>query len=160
MAEEPGEVPRGERGAALIVALLVVFLLFLLSAALLSVSDIENGVSANDNWSEGAFYAAEAGVQAGIDQVGINPTTSIAAIPLTTIGTSYTYRSGSRTDTSAQPLTFIGTLGTSGYSLGSGTGYNGAGYVYNIYQINATGSGPRNALREVEVQVSYGPVPR
>jgi hypothetical protein len=79
---------------------------------------------------------------------------------VTTIGTDYSFRSGHVSDGSAQPLTFVGAQNAQGYGMSMGTGYNEVGFVNNIYQINCTGIGPRNATREVEVQVTYGPVAR
>jgi Tfp pilus assembly protein PilX len=158
------ELPSGhrteERGSAFVVALLVVLLVSLLSIALLGSSDLDRGVSANGQFAEGAFFAAEAAVQVGIDQVGADPVPSITAIPSTAIGGVYTFRSGSRGASGPQALVFNGTTDSPGFSLDAGTGYNTAGFVYNRYRINGTGDGPRNAQREVEVQVSFGPVPR
>jgi Tfp pilus assembly protein PilX len=149
----------GERGAALIVAILVTALLMLLAMTLLTLSDTEMGVAANDTWSEGAFFAAEAAAQRALDQIGPNRTTSMQAVPLTTLGDGYSFRSGRRTDATAQPLQYLGTAGASGFTLGTGTGYNQAGFRFEVYQVNTTGLGPRNAAREVELQVEYGPTP-
>jgi hypothetical protein len=125
----------------------------------------EDTIASNDVWSEGAFHAAEAGLHAGIDQLGVNVAAATAPIPATTIlatiNGSYGYRSGGRAAGAPQPLSFIGTTTTPGYSIGLGTGYNNPqGYVFYVYQINATGTGPRGAVREVESQAAYGPVPR
>jgi hypothetical protein len=118
---------------------------------------METGIAANGLFAEGAFNAAEAGVQKGMDQLSAVQSTSVQAIPVTTIASSFSYRSGRRTDTSAQPFQFIGPRTESGYSLESGTGYNNAGYAFYVYQINATGSGPLNSQREIEMQAEYGP---
>ncbi len=149
-----------ERGSAFVVALLVVLLVSLLSIALLGLSDLDRGVSANGRFAEGAFFAAEAAVHMGINQVGADPAASITAIPTTTIGSVYSFRSGPRSASSPQPLVFVGTSTSPGFSVDVGTGYNTGGFIYNRYRINGTGAGPRNAQREVEVLVSYGPVPR
>lgn len=156
---------KGERGSVMLVALLVMVVLSLLGVAFMMLSNSETVVAGNALWSEGSFYAAEAGVQTGIDQISENLTTSTAVIEETTIGGSdgqgdvtYSFRSGSRTDTSAQPIEFIGTQTAAGYSVESGTGYNPGGYDFYVYQINVTGTGPRNTQREVEVQAEFGPV--
>ncbi len=147
-----------EKGSVMLIALFVMVILSLLGAVFLSLSNTETSVANNALWSEGAFYAAEAGVQSGIDQLSPNMTTSTQAIPQTTIGGSYTYRSGTMTDTTPQPLQFIRSRKASGYSAEIGTGYNPAGYSFYIYQMNVTGSGPRNARSEIEVQAEFGPV--
>jgi Tfp pilus assembly protein PilX len=149
---------QGEKGSVMLVALFVMVVLSMLGAAFLTLSNTESIVANNGVSAEGAFYAAEAGIQSGIDQLSPNLTTATAAIPQTTINTSYSYRSGARSDTTAQPLQFIRSQSAEGYSLEMGTGYNPAGYSFYVYEINVTGTGPRNAQREVEVQAEFGPV--
>ena len=148
---------RDEAGSALLMALVVLVILSLLGCALLGFASMESSVANNGLWAEGAFNAAEAGISRGIDQISSNPTTSVQAIPVTTIGGRYAFRSGRRTDTAAQPLLFLREQQESGYSLEGGTGYNAAGYAFFVYQINATGTGPLNSQREIEVQAEYGP---
>lgn len=161
----PSQTRDGEKGSVLLVALMAMVVLSLLGVAFLMLSNTETTVTANALWSEGTFYAAEAGIQTGLDQLSANQATATAAIPETTIGGSdsmgdvdYTFRSGSRTDTSPQPIEFVGTQPAVGYSVENGTGYNPGGYDFYIYQINVTGTGPRNTQREIEVQAEYGPV--
>lgn len=149
---------QGERGSALVVALLLIVLLLLLGGALLGTSEAENVIAANDASSEGAFYAAEAAVQAGIDQLGDSAASRELPVAITPIGGSFTYRSGGRDDNAPQPPTFVATVNRPGFAAGTNTGYNQTGYAFQVYQINGTGTGPRNAVREVEVQVEYGPV--
>jgi len=148
---------RGEKGSVLLMALFVLVILSLLGFVLITTSNSESSVAANGLWAEGAFNAAEGGLHTGIDQLSANPTTSIVAVPVTTIGDSYSYRSGRKTDTSPQQFQFLRTQSEAGYSLESGTGYNSSGYAFLIYQLNATGSGPLNAQREIEAQVEFGP---
>ena len=149
---------KNEKGSVMLVALFVMVILSLLGVAFLTLSNTESFVAANALWSEGAFYAAEAGIQTGIDQLSPNLATSTAAIPATTIATDYQYRSGRRTDTAPQPLQFIRSRTAAGYSVEAGTGYNPSGYSFYVYQMNVTGTGPRNAQREIEVQAEFGPV--
>ncbi len=157
-----GQRWRDEGGMVLMLSLMVMVVLSLLGAALLTMSGSETFVSYRTVHREGAFYAAEGGIHIGLDQVSGNTVTSTQAIPLTTIGGNYTYRSGSRDDPppqDPQPLQFVGTRPGTGYSIAVGTGYNPAGYVFYNYQMNVTGTGPRNAQREVEVLAAFGPVP-
>jgi Tfp pilus assembly protein PilX len=150
--------PNCEAGSVLVIALLLMVLLSLLGVTLLTVAATEHTVAFNGLWSEGALTAAEAGVNRGLNQLNANAATSIQPIATTSIASPYAFRSGHRTDTTPQPLTFVGTRTEAGYSLAVGTGYNPAGYAFHTYQINATGTGPRNAQREVEVRAEYGPV--
>lgn len=149
-----------ERGVALVTALLITVLLFILAIGLLAISGDEAGISSNESWSEGAFYAAEAGLQSAVDQIGPNPATSLQAIPLTAIAQGYTFRSGRRGDTAAQPVRFVRATPAPGFGLGAGTGYNSVGFLYETYEVDSTGLGPRNAQREIQAQVNYGPVAR
>jgi hypothetical protein len=135
-------------------------ILSLLGAALLSLSAVEHNIAYNAVWAEGAFAAAEAGIQAGINQLGPTMTASTQAVAATNIGGTYTYRSGHKTDSGAQPLTYKGERVEPGYNIAVGLGYNPRGYSFFSYQINSTATGPRNAQREIEVLAEYGPVPR
>jgi Tfp pilus assembly protein PilX len=142
-----------ERGSVLIVALLLMVLLFTLGAALLTMAETEGFIATNDVWSEGAFYAAEAAVQEVIDRMPGN----LAAVPVTALGQDYTYRTGGRDDASAQPPQVVATVAGAGFSVSTSGGYNSTGFVFDVYEINGTGMGPRSAMREVEVQIEYGP---
>jgi hypothetical protein len=150
--------PNREAGSVLVIALLLTVLLSLLGLTLLTVAATEHTVAFNGLWSEGALTAAEAGVNRGLNQLNANAAISIQPIATTSIASPYAFRSGHRNDTAPQPLAFVGTRTEAGYSLAVGTGYNPAGYAFHTYQINATGTGPRNAQREVEVRAEYGPV--
>lgn len=149
---------KNERGSALVLVMLLLVLFMALGMAILSAALVENAVGTNDEWFEGALYAAEAGVATGVVQVGGDIDDSIAAIPSSRLDERYTFRSGGRADATPQPLTYRGAGRSSGYSSGLGTGYNPSGYLFMQYQVNATGSAPRNIDREVESLVEYGPV--
>lgn len=149
---------RREAGSVLMIALLVMMSLSSLGLALLGLALTEHRMAHNALWAEGAFSAAEGGANSGLNQLSPNATTSVQPISTTAIGGVYAYRSGRRTDTGAQPLEFAGTRIEGGYKIAIGTGYNPSGYGFHSYGINATGSGPMNAQREVEVLAEYGPV--
>ncbi|MDZ4339259.1 MAG: hypothetical protein U1B94_03460 [candidate division NC10 bacterium] len=143
----------------LLLSLMALVILSLLGAGLLTMSGTETFVTFRSVYREGSFYAAEGGIHVGLDQISANTATSTQAIPVTNIGNWYAYRSGRRNDPGPQPLQFVGTRPGTGYSIAVGTGYNPAGYIFYNYQMNVTGTGPRNALREVEALAAYGPVP-
>jgi hypothetical protein len=117
----------------------------------------------NALWFEGAISVADAGVNRGINQLSANTTTSVVAYGPTAIpaGSVYTYRSGRKTDLGAQPLQYVGLRYGDGYSIAQCATYSSTscGYKFMVYQVNATGTGPRNAQREVELQAQFGPVP-
>jgi len=150
---------RGERGSVLVVAILVMMVLSFLGMAIMTLSVTEHSMAYNAVWGEGAFAAAEGGINVAINQLSANSTTATTPVAVTNIGTGgYSYRSGGKTQSGAQPLKFVKSRTEAGYSVAIGTGYNPAGYAFQSYQINATGTGPKNALREIEVQAEYGPV--
>jgi len=154
--------PGSEAGSILVVSLLIMVLLSLLGVTLLTVASTEHLIAYNSLWSEGSLMAADAGVNVGINQLSANAATSIQTIPTTGLPDAqgpYQYRSGTRTS-GPQQLQFVSSRTESGYSLAVGTGYNRSGYVFDTYQINATGTGPRFAIREVEIQAEYGPIAR
>ena len=145
------------------IALLLMVLLSLLGVTLLTVASTEHSIAFNALWLEGAISAADAGVNRGINQLTANATNSLAAFGPTAIpaGGTYSFRSGPKTATGAQPLTYVGSRVEQGYNMAVGTGYNQGGFVFHVYQINATGTGPtgpRAAQREVELRAEYGPV--
>lgn len=146
-------------GFALVISLVLLLLLTVLGVSLLAVSGLESNISHNDQWTEGALHAAEAGVHAAIDQLGVDPASSTTAIPETTLLADYSYRSGSRHATAPEPLQFLGKLNSPGFGISVGTGYNPSGFSFSRYQINATGIAPRNNKREVEALADYGPFP-
>lgn len=156
-----------ERGSVLVVAVLVMMVLSFLGMAIMTMSVTEHSMAYNMVWGEGAFAAAEAGINAGINQLSANTTNATKAIPTAgtsvPIGTNYGYRSGGKSAGGPQPLKFVTSRTEPGYSVAIGTGYNPSGYVFNSYQINATGQttgtlANKNAVREIEVQAEYGPV--
>ncbi len=154
---------RGERGSVLVVAILVMMVLSFLGMAIMTISVTEHSMAYHTVWAEGAFVAAEAGINAGINQLSANTTTSTQPVSCdpAVFGScaTYSYRSGGKNDTVAQPLQFVTSRTEPGYSIAIGTGYNPSGYSFNSYRINATGTmQQRNALREIEVQAEYGPV--
>jgi hypothetical protein len=146
-----------ERGSAIVVVLLVTMLLLLLGAALLGTSETESAIAANDYWAEGAFQAAEAAVQLAVDELSGGNTGQV--VPLTTIGDRFAYRSGGMADTAPQPPQLVDTAPATGYAIAEGAGYGSSGYAMMVFEVNGTGTGPRNTQREVEVQVLIGPVP-
>lgn len=165
MRETPRHHPeprarRGEAGAALVISMLLIVLLAGMGMTMLTLSDTDNLIAKNDELSEGAFYAAEAATQLAIQQIGPNKSSSVTAIAEADLGADFSYRSGSREDDAAQPITFVGSIPKAGYTISANTAYNTTGYVFDVYRINATGRGPRGAEREVEVRVEYGPTPQ
>ena len=148
-----------EQGAALIGGLMLMIALTVLGVAAITTTTLGTRIGSNYFSSAQTFYAAEAGIAIGINHLSADIVTSTQAIPVTNIGDAgYQYRSGRLSDPDPQPLVFVGMSTRAGYSIGNGTGYNPAGYVFYVYQINATGTGPRESAKELELLASYGPL--
>jgi Tfp pilus assembly protein PilX len=152
-----------DRGITLVVVLLVMVILLSVIGAGLLFSGINTKITANYQTGTKAFYAADTGISAALNQLALDPTTSTAALSKN-MGGGLAYRSGHRTDTTPQPLQFLRTQSQSGYTLNSGTGYNTSGYKVYEYQMNVTGTyttayGTELAGREIEAIATYGPVP-
>jgi len=149
--------PTRPAGSILMVALLCMFVLSVLGTVFLGISLTEHNITYNSVYSEGAFTAAEAGIQTGMAQLSANTATSAQAIPSTNFANTYSYQSGHRADRNPQPLQYIGERNQPGFNLSKGNIYVPKGWVFRDYQIAVTGAGPRAAQREIEVLAEYGP---
>jgi Na+-transporting methylmalonyl-CoA/oxaloacetate decarboxylase gamma subunit len=133
-----------EKGVALIIVLLMLLILTLIGISAISTTTFETNISGNERVGTNAFYAADAGVQVGLNQLpNTNP------IPVRTIGTDSSYWSGSLTDKgSPKELT--------NYGLYFPPRLFDSAWGFNRYQVNATGES-FGAMKEVEVQATWGP---
>jgi Tfp pilus assembly protein PilX len=154
---------RDSQGITLVVVLMVMAILLSVVGAGLLFSGINTKITGNYQTGTRAFYAADIGINAVASAV--TPGSSPSSTPVS-LGNNVCYRFGKRDGTvpSFQPAIKSGT----GFSLGSGTGYNASGYSFYQYQINVTGTfnpgtncpsvGNETAAREIEAQAMYGPV--
>jgi hypothetical protein len=136
-----------ERGVALVIALFIMAILLAAGVFLVRMSATEGDIAYNTMWAEGSFFAADAAINIGLDQLA--PTLNTSTIASTAIGGSFNY-SGS--------VSFSGTQQVAGYSLGSGTGYNPSGFVFYTFTLSGSGTGPRSASRTIDVTATYGPI--
>ena len=133
-----------ERGVVLIIALMLLLVLTLIGISSISTTSFDNIISGNERLSSTAFYASEAGIQVGLNQ--IPDTTPIAKKDIGP-DTSTSYRGG---------------------GLNGGGGVKFVGWAQNVghdqtwsfkrFQVNATGES-LGASKEIEVQARYGPFP-
>jgi hypothetical protein len=131
---------RSEKGAALILSLLLLLVLTVLALSLINTSTFEIGISGNEKTRLEAFYAAEAGIQMALSQLP-----SMEAIPRTTIGSDSQYWSGSGRDRSNP--TRLESLGLA-FQYGSDLSQ----FAFRRIGIRVTGES-EGAVRELEVQV-------
>lgn len=136
-----------ERGMVLVIALFIMAMLLVAGVFLVRMSGIEGDIAYNSVWAEGSFFAADAAINLGLDQIA--PTLTSSTIAQATIGTSFTYQGS---------ISFSGTSQQAGYSLGIGTGYNPGGFVFYTFTLSGSGTGPRSAQRTLDVTATYGPV--
>jgi Na+-transporting methylmalonyl-CoA/oxaloacetate decarboxylase gamma subunit len=134
-----------EKGVALIIALLMLLILTLIGISAISTTTFETYISGNERVGTDAFYASEAGIQIGLNQL---PDTK--PIPVTSIGKDSSCWSGSPLDKSSpQGLKSLGL-----YPPPIGT--DPSIWECKRFQVNTTGSSFK-ATKEIEVQVRFGP---
>jgi hypothetical protein len=134
---------KNEEGIVLVVTLLILLVLTLIGISAVSTTTFEASISGNERVGTVAFYASEGGVQQGVGKL---PDTS--PVLRTSLGNESFYWSGSPGDKNSP---------TSSKVLGKyfKAGFD-ANWEFKRYQVNASGES-FGAMREVEVQVSYGP---
>lgn len=164
LSQNPKRLLRDERGITLVAVLMVMAILLSVIGAGLLFSGVNTKITANYQLGTKAFYAADTGVNAAMNQLSESTTASTAALTGSIDG-NLGYRSGSRTATSAQAFVYKGTVDKPGYKLNRGSSYNTSGYTYQQYQLNVTGTytttwGAEVAGREIEAQALFGPVSR
>jgi Tfp pilus assembly protein PilX len=130
------------RGVAIILALLMLLVLTLIGISAISTTTFETSISGNERVRTDAFYVAEAGIQVGINQLPVT-----TPVPQMKLNDSH-YWSGTAND-KGNPRTFI-SLG-----LHQKAGFDSS-WSFKRFQVNMTGESS-GAIKEMEVQVSYGP---
>ena len=140
-----------EKGVALVVALVMLLILTFIGISAISTTTYEANITGNERVGTVAFYASEAVFQVGLRQLD-DPDfgNKTKPIPRTKIGTdSYGWSGGPKDKGSPKNLVSFGLYPKPGYD---------SSWAFNRYQINATGES-FGAMKEVEAQVSYGPLP-
>jgi Tfp pilus assembly protein PilX len=132
-----------EKGVALVVALIMLIVLTLVGLSSIGTSIFETKISGHERFANNAFYAAEGGLEVGINR--IPDLTAYSG----NIGPDETYRSGRMTDSSAQPSVNLGLILRPGYETT---------WEFRRFQVAATGES-FGARKEVEAQVLLGPYP-
>jgi hypothetical protein len=136
---------RSENGVAIIIALIMLLILTFIGISAITTTTFEANISGNEKVGANAFYSSEAGIHVGVNQL---PDTK--PIPRTKIGEdSYYWSGGPKDKESAKSLSSLGLYAKAGYD---------SSWAFKRYQINATGESFL-AMKEIEVQASYGPFP-
>lgn len=153
------EILGNKKGAALIIALLILLVLTLIGISAISTTTFETQISGNEKAGTNAFYAAEAGAQVGFNKL-IDPVNKVidpSPISVTSLGTDSSYWSGSLAEKGApRALQYLGEWVEPANELADSPTSYARPPVYSRYQVNATGES-LGATREVEIQVKCGP---
>jgi hypothetical protein len=130
-----------QHGTVLVVALLILLVLTLIGLGSIFSSTFETKIAGNERFGNSAFYASKGGAQVGINRLPtVDPYSG-------DFGQEASYRSGKMTDKDPRPSAEMGLMPVPGYE---------ASWQFSRFQINATGQS-FGAMKEVEVQVCYGP---
>jgi hypothetical protein len=144
---------RDQRGLVVIIALSAMALLLIVAVVLLRAATIDRDGAARTISAEGSFFAADAAINVALDTIA--PDVVDCAGARTMLGGGYTYQV---LNTPPHTRCFVGTQQEPGYSLGNGTGYNTAGYVFHSFTFSGLGTGPGSAQRTIEARAAYGPI--
>jgi Na+-transporting methylmalonyl-CoA/oxaloacetate decarboxylase gamma subunit len=132
-----------EKGVALIIVLLMLLILTLIGISAISTTTFETNISGNERVGTDAFYASEAGIQ-----IGLNQLPDVKPIPVTAIGTDSSCWSGSPQDKgSPQSLKSFGLYPKPGFDVS---------WSFKRFQVNTTGMSFKGT-KELEVQSRFGP---
>jgi Tfp pilus assembly protein PilX len=100
--------PSKNKGSALLLVLIALLILSLIGLSALTQSGSEINTTGNFLKDKSAFYAADAGIQRGMDEIQKHFTTPTSVIMDTTFG-NQRYYTGTMADTTAQHVTaFLG----------------------------------------------------
>ena len=146
-----GDILRNKNGVALVIALIMLLILTFIGISAISTTTFETNISGNERVGTGAFYASEAVFQIGLRQLDAPDSwNKTKPIPRIKIGEgSYGWSGTPKDKGSPKNLLSFGLYPKPGYD---------SSWAFNRYQINATGES-FGAMKEVEAQVSYGPLP-
>ena len=149
---------RKENGVALIIALIMLLILTLIGISSISTTTFETNISGNERVGTAAFYASEAVIQLGLNQLPVPDPIDRTKKSGAKIGEDSYGWSVTPTDKgNPMPLQYIGPYSGYGYELSdSPTSYVHTPGNFSRYQINGIGES-FGATKEIEVQVKYGP---
>lgn len=150
-----------ERGIASVMAIFIMVMMLVAGIFLVRMSATEGDIAYGSVSAEGAFFAADAGINVGVARVDQLPPLVAAGGPCATSSTIGNYTYSLTPGPGADANCFLSTVQKAGYSIGSGTGYNPGGFVFYNYAMTGTGTPTttfKKAQRAVDAQVSFGPV--
>jgi Tfp pilus assembly protein PilX len=154
---------RGERGVALVIAILTLFILTLLGIGLLFTTTTEMQIAGAEGVVNKTFYAADSGTQYGIQQGKLGLTVGPTVTGCTTnywcfnVAEQNTGTTGRNLAVTVSPFQLVN------FQLSPGTQLNvGATPLYNVtynFTSFASEGTPLNSQKTINVDVQVGPVP-
>ena len=132
-----------KKGVVIIIALLMLLVLTLIGISSITTTTFQVSISGNERVRTDAFYTAEAGIHVGINQLPIT-----APVQKTKLKKDSYYWSGTAND-KGNPKSF-NSLGL--YRV---TGFDSS-WEFKRFQVYMTGES-FESIKEIEVQLSYGP---
>ncbi len=126
-----------QRGAALVIGLILLMVLTLLAVSSMNTSSLELQMAGNTQFSQNAFQAAETGIETAM-RSGVYNTNVVNNVPATLVPSTTTDRYQTRTAFDAN--TGVTPVPSGGFSLGTGTGFQ----AYH-FDIQSTGTSSRQA---------------
>ena len=134
-----------ERGMALVLALIVMFLMSLLGTMLIANSTSETKGAMNYRMKQDSFYAAERAIEYARTDVNVYGSIGSGSVNIPLAGVSL---ASGATD-AAGTVTYL-----SSGNPPRGSGIDATEFQANFYAVNAAGTGPANSRTETETSVA------
>lgn len=134
-----------ERGMALVLALIVMFLMSLLGTMLIANSTSETKGAMNYRVKQDSFYAAERAIEYARTDVNIYGAIGSGSVNIPLAGVSLASGTSDATGT----VTYL-----SSGNPPRGSGVDVTEFQANFYAVNAAGTGPANSRTETETSVA------
>lgn len=128
--------PRAQSGAALVVGLLLLMVLTLLAISGMNTSTVELQMSGNFQYAQGAFQAAEIGIEQTMAAGKFNTNSTVTTQPATTSPDQFVAKTSFDCAKDGETMP----MNAKGYSMGVGTGFSS----YH-FDISSTGTASRGA---------------
>ena len=140
-----GKMGRNEKGVALIVALMLLLVLTIIGISAITTTSFESIISGNDSFRIKSFYAAEAGLEQGLNDL---PPMQQFAVSDKQITLPRKKLDGTEDSYYSTKIELVGLAKRKGYA---------SEWEFKRYKIDSTGDSSGSASQEVEAQLSYGP---
>ncbi|MBI1910933.1 MAG: pilus assembly PilX N-terminal domain-containing protein [Deltaproteobacteria bacterium] len=139
------KIVNNEKGMALVIALIIMFIMSLLGTMLYTTSSSETKAARNYRTKQDAFYAAERAIEYAKTDSNIYATIGSGSVNIPLSGVSLSAGSSNASGT-------VEYLANGNPPRGSGL--DATEFEANFYVISAAGTGPANSMTEMETNVA------